>query len=75
MLSLELCRHVPLIFSCPADNVLIPDSQPRNYYCIQVLLGMVEARSVNVKNTHTLTHKHITAQSGPVILVILCHSH
>ena len=41
-----LCSHwslvdVPLIFFCPADHV--PDRQPR------VLLGMVEARSVNVK--------------------------
>ena len=40
------CSHwslvdVPLIFFCPADHV--PDWQPR------VLLGMVEARSVNVK--------------------------
>ena len=34
---------VPLIFFCPADHV--PDWQPR------VLLGMVEARSVNVKKT------------------------
>ena len=38
-----------IIFSCPANHV--PDWQPRN------LLGMVEARSVNVKNTHT-THAH-----------------
>ena len=36
---------VPLIFFCPADHV--PDWQPR------VLLGMVEARSVNVKKTTT----------------------
>ena len=47
-----LCSHwslvdVPLIFSCPADHV--PDWQPR------VLLGMVEARSVNVKKTTTTT--------------------
>ena len=46
-----LCSHwslvdVPLIFFCPADHV--PDWQPR------VLLGMVEARSVNVKKTTTL---------------------
>ena len=45
-----LCSHwslvdVPLIFLCPADHV--PDWQPR------VLLGMVEARSVNVKKTTT----------------------
>ena len=36
---------VPLIFSSPADHV--PDWQPR------ILLGMVEARSVNVKNKTT----------------------
>ena len=47
-----LCSHwslvdVPLIFFCPADHV--PDWQPR------VLLGMVEARSVNVKKTTTKT--------------------
>ena len=35
----------PLIFFCPADHV--PDWQPR------VLLGMAEARSVNVKKTTT----------------------
>ena len=45
------CSHwslvdVPLIFFCPADHV--PDWQPR------VLLGMVEARSVNVKKTTTV---------------------
>ena len=33
------------MFSCPADHV--PGWQPR------MLLGMVEARSVNVKNKHT----------------------
>ena len=38
---------VPLIFFCPADHV--PDWQPR------VLLGMVEARSANVKKTTTTT--------------------
>ena len=36
---------VPLIFFCPADHV--PDWQPR------ILLGMVEARSVNVKKITT----------------------
>ena len=49
-----LCSHwslvdLPLIFFCPADHV--PDWQPR------VLLGMVEARSVNVKKTTTTTKK------------------
>ena len=53
-----LCSHwslvdVPLIFFCPADHV--PDWQPR------VLLGMVEARSVNVKKTTTTTHFFVTA--------------
>ena len=52
-----LCSHwslvnVPLIFFCPADHV--PDWQPR------VLLGMVEARSVNVKKTTTTTFHHTT---------------
>ena len=36
---------VPLIFSCPTDHV--PEWLPR------ILLGTVEARSVNVKNTTT----------------------
>ena len=45
------CSHwslvdVPLIFFCPADHV--PDWQPR------ILLGMVEARTVNVKKTTTM---------------------
>ena len=45
------CSHwslvdVPLIFFCPADHV-VPDWQPR------ILLGMFEARSVNVKKTTT----------------------
>ena len=44
------CSHwslvdVPLVFFCPTDHV--SDWQPR------VLLGMVEARSVNVKKTTT----------------------
>ena len=44
------CSHwslvdVPLIFFCPADHV--PDWQPR------ILLGVVEARSVNVMKTTT----------------------
>ena len=44
LLSLELVDG-PLIFFCPADHV--PDWQPR------ILLGTVEARSVNVKKTTT----------------------
>ena len=47
LLSLELCT-CPLIFFCPADHV--PDWQPRI-----ILLGTVEARSVNVKKTATIT--------------------
>ena len=48
------CAHwslvdVPLIFFCPADHV--PDWQPR------ILLGMVEARSVNVKKTTTVVRE------------------
>ena len=46
LLSLELGRCSSDLF-CPADHV--PDWQPR------VLLGMVEARSVNVKKTTTTT--------------------
>ena len=47
-LCLRLCfADVPLIFFCPADHV--PDWQPR------ILLGMVEARSVNMKKTTTTT--------------------
>ena len=44
VLSLELVG-VPLIFPYPADHV--SDWQPR------ILLSVVEARSVNVKTTHT----------------------
>ena len=51
MLSLEFV-DVILIFSCPADHV--PNWQPRT------LLGMVEARSVNVKNIHTQMMIHST---------------
>ena len=59
-----LCSHwslvdVPLIFFCPADHV--PDWQPR------VLLGMVEARSVNVKKTTTTTYKGIPPRTSGVI--------
>ena len=59
-----LCSHwslvdVPLIFFCPADHV--PDWQPR------VLLGMVEARSVNVKKTTTTgSHSDLTEPYGPL---------
>ena len=62
-----LCSHwslvdVPLIFFCPADHV--PDWQPR------VLLGMVEARSVNVKKTTTTTTcEYVIIQNTYVIIV------
>ena len=51
------CSHwnlvdVPLISFCPADHV--PDWQPH------IVLGMVEARSVNVNKT-TTTKKHMNA--------------
>ena len=51
LLSLELGRCSSDLF-CPADHV--PDWQPR------VLLGMVEARWVNVKKTTTTTTIIIT---------------
>ena len=55
------CSHwsfvdVPLVFFCPADHV--PDWQPR------IVLGMVEARSVNVKKTTTTTTLHDCKRSG-----------
>ena len=60
-----LCSHwslvdVPLIFFCPADHV--PDWQPR------VLLGMVEARSVNVKKTTTTTATAILSFIPPIAI-------
>ena len=75
-----LCSHwslvdVPLIFFCPADHV--PDWQPR------VLLGMVEARSVNVKKTTTTVHAyslqymdsvHSTAYSTQHMYTVLVYS-
>ena len=47
LLSLELFRCSSDLFLSPADHV--PDCQPR------ILLGTVEARSVNVKKTTTAT--------------------
>ena len=47
---------VPLIFFCPADHV--PDWQ------LRVLLGMVEARSVNVKKTTTTSAEIMNGPSG-----------
>ena len=43
MLSLELFVDVPLIFSCQPDQIL----------ATRIVQGMVEARSVSVKNMHT----------------------
>ena len=67
MLSFGLYRycdtvHVlePLIFSCPADHV--PVWQPR------ILLGMVEARSVDVKNT--ITQQHSLENKGRYNIVL-----
>ena len=59
MLSLELCTtvDVPLIFFCPADHGLA--WQPP-----RLLLGMVEARSVNVKKTHTHTCENRIGEGG-----------
>ena len=66
------CSHgsfvdVPLIFFCPADHV--PDWQPR------ILLGMVEAQSVNVKKTITTTyaklHNWLVSHQAAVIIVSL----
>ena len=45
VLCILLFLFLPLISFCPADHV--PDWQPR------IILGMVEARSVNVKKTTT----------------------
>ena len=67
-----LCSHwslvdVPLIFFCPADHV--PDWQPR------VLLGMVEARSVNVKKTTTTTGLRPLGAISPHVPNLRGHSH
>ena len=64
-----LCSHwslvdVPLIFFCPADHV--PDWQPR------VLLGMVEARSVNVKKTTTTTTTTVCLPTA-LCYMLVCH--
>ena len=57
------CSHwslvdVPLIFFCPADHV--PDWQPR------VVLGMVEARSVNVEKTTRTMVLHLMSKQSHV---------
>ena len=64
-----LCSHwslvdVPLIFFCPADHV--PDWQPR------VLLGMVEARSVNVKKTTTTTRAKKHDKTEDTVCSVCC---
>ena len=58
------CSHwslvdVPLISFCPADHV--PDWQPR------IVLGMVEARSVNVKKTTTMWRAPRTTMVDPKV--------
>ena len=58
------CSHwslvdVPLISFCPADHV--PDWQPR------ILLGMVEARSVNEKKTTTTFGESISNVTQDVL--------
>ena len=59
LLSLELYFvDLPLIFFCPADHV--PDWQPPRIYT-RILLGMVEARSVNVKTAQQHRALEITA--------------
>ena len=63
-----LCSHwslvdVPLIFFCPADHV--PDWQPR------VLLGMVEARSVNVKKTTTTYRDHRKKKYYTIVNIVV----
>ena len=60
------CSHwslvdVPLIFFCPADHV--PDWQPR------VLLGMAEARSVNVKKTTTTTTRNDSLEISLLFII------
>ena len=69
------CSHwslvdVPLIFFCPADHVL--DWQPR------ILLGMVGARSVNVKKTTTTTCMYVCKVPGIHLCAIphrdICHT-
>ena len=55
LLSLELGRCSSYFF-CPADHV--PDWQPR------ILLGVVEARSVNVKKTNKQTNVDDIVVSG-----------
>ena len=53
---------VPLIFFCPADHV--PDWQHGS----SILLGMVEARSVNVKKTTTNTRFDISPPLRAVLM-------
>ena len=70
------CSHwslvdVPLIFFCPTNHV--PDWQPR------VLLGMVEARSVNVKKTTTYAQKlnsqlHARTSNATLSKLLMIHT-
>ena len=68
MLSLSFV-DVPLIFSCPADNVLLPDWQPRT-----ILLGLVEARSVsNVKTTTQHNNRQFAVDPSPYVCMVRWH--
>ena len=62
---------VPLISFCPADHV--PDWQPR------ILLGMVEARSVNVKKQqHTTLLQNSTGLHAVLVMAmqfIICNNY
>ena len=66
------CSHwslvdVPLISFCPADHV--PDWQPR------IVLGMVEARSVNAKKTTTTTNRDPNRDKKIKVPIVagICH--
>ena len=54
------------MFFCQAHYV--PDWQPR------MLLGVVEARSVNVNTTHTHTHKYIVILYASYPSIIDCRA-
>ena len=58
MLLLKLCTYIPLIFFRPPDHV--PDWQ------LRIVLGMAEARSVNVYATHTHTHTQVCCTDDPL---------
>ena len=58
------------------EITIFPFSTPMLSTCAQVLSSKTNSRSMCVCVCVCIFIKlHITAQSGPVILVILCHSH